>query len=209
MSAYDLGPRGQRVLDSLRERIKLGEFDDDPKLPSHTELAKAYGVAPMTVRHALSRLEEEGLIARMQGRGTFVQPRTTPAVLVVEDDPHIARLLAVHVQQTGVDPIVAASVPEAEAALAGSRTIVFVLCDVRLPLASDGLGLIQAIRRRHPDLPVAAVTAFPADLAPLYGTEEAPVLVIPKPFRASQIREALRLALRVPGTAALSAAAIA
>lgn len=207
MSAYDLGPRGQRVLDSLRERITLGEFDRDPKLPSHTELAKAYGVAPMTVRHALSRLEEEGLIARMQGRGTFVQPRSAPAVLIVEDDPHIARLLAVHVQQTGADAILAASAPEAEAALAGSRPIIFVLSDIRLPNAADGLGLIQTIRRRYPDLPVAAVTAYPADLAPLYGTEEAPVLVIPKPFRASQIREALRLALRMPATAPLPAIA--
>jgi PAS domain S-box-containing protein len=77
---YDLGPRAQRVYTALREQITTGAFPPATKLPPHTELAVTFGVAPLTVRHVLSRLEEEGLVSRQQGRGTFVRPQTPPVV---------------------------------------------------------------------------------------------------------------------------------
>jgi DNA-binding GntR family transcriptional regulator len=48
-------------------------------------LAAQFGVATLTVRHVLDHLEQEGLVAREHGRGTFARARTTPAVLIVED----------------------------------------------------------------------------------------------------------------------------
>ena len=42
------------------------------------------------------------------------------------------------------------------------------------------------------------ITASAADLAPLHGTPECPVLVVPAPVRASQLDEVLRLALSDP-----------
>lgn len=116
--------------------------------------------------------------------------------MIVEDEPEVAELLAVHVRGAGVRPLVAMTVAEAQSLLQGNHDIQLVLSDVRLPLAEDGIELIRSIRRRHPDLPVAAVTAFPGDLVDLLGTPESPVLILPKPFRAAQVREALRMALK-------------
>ncbi len=42
------------------------------KLPGETELAERYGCSRQTVRHALSVLEEEGLIRRRHGSGTYL-----------------------------------------------------------------------------------------------------------------------------------------
>jgi len=195
-SAYDLGPRALRVYTAVKERIVTGEWAVDTKIPSHTDLASTYGVAPLTVRQVLARLEQDGLVSREQGRGTFVRRPKEPAVLIVEDEPEVAELLTVHVRSAGVRPLVAHTVAEAHAILQGGHDIQLVLSDVRLPNAQDGIDLIRSIRRRHPDLPVAAVTAFPGDLIDLLGTPESPVLILPKPFRAAQVREALRMALK-------------
>ena len=55
----------------LKERIIDGEFDEG-RIPPETELAGELGVSRTTVRDALSRLEQEGVIWRKQGSGTFV-----------------------------------------------------------------------------------------------------------------------------------------
>jgi GntR family transcriptional regulator len=44
----------------------------DTRLPSEDELARAFDVSRVTVRRAVQTLVEEGLLARRQGRGTFV-----------------------------------------------------------------------------------------------------------------------------------------
>jgi len=49
-----------------------GRLQSGEKLPSEEELRRHYGVSRITVRNALGRLEQEGLILRDRGRGTFV-----------------------------------------------------------------------------------------------------------------------------------------
>ena len=80
---YSLGPRAQRVYSALQERIRSGECPAGSKLPSHTALAAEFGVAPLTMRQVLAQLEDEGLVIRQQGRGTFVQEHASPTVLIV------------------------------------------------------------------------------------------------------------------------------
>jgi GntR family transcriptional regulator len=41
-------------------------------LPSERQLCEVFGVARMTVRQAISNLVANGLLSRVQGRGTFV-----------------------------------------------------------------------------------------------------------------------------------------
>jgi GntR family transcriptional regulator len=85
MVIYTLGPRTRRVYTILRDNLLSGEFAPGAKLPSHTQLAVQFGVATLTVRHVLVHLEEEGLVSREHGRGTFARARFAPAVLIVED----------------------------------------------------------------------------------------------------------------------------
>lgn len=60
-----------QVKTNLKDRIVAGEFDEG-RIPSENELATELGVSRTTIRDALSRLEQEGVIYRKQGAGTFV-----------------------------------------------------------------------------------------------------------------------------------------
>jgi CheY-like chemotaxis protein len=205
MAINRLGPRSGRVYTVLRERILEGELPPGTKLPPHTELALEFGVAPLTLRHVLASLEEEGLVSREQGRGTFVRARSAPAVLIVDDDPLMRGLLRERVRRAGYRALEADGPATGIAELERDPDIALVLSDIRMPASSDGIGFVRAVRRRWPDLPLAAVTGYPGDLDDLHGTPECPVLILPKPFRVGQIDEVLRLALRSGNLAAAGA----
>lgn len=79
-----------RVEISLTERIRSGAYADG-LLPAERVLAEEFKVARVTIRHALSRLEERGLIARRQRRGTSATPDI--------ESPLRRRLLREHVDQ--------------------------------------------------------------------------------------------------------------
>jgi GntR family transcriptional regulator len=64
------------VKGEIVDLISKGEFKPGDQLPSEFELAKKLGVSRMTLREALRALEEEGLLARKQGVGTFVKARS-------------------------------------------------------------------------------------------------------------------------------------
>jgi GntR family transcriptional regulator len=55
----------------IKQRILTNQFGDD-RIPSETDLANELGVSRTTIRDALSRLENEGIVYRRQGSGTFV-----------------------------------------------------------------------------------------------------------------------------------------
>lgn len=67
-----VGATVQYVLDTLMMRITSQEYGADERLPSERQLAQDLGVARNTVREALDRLEESGLIRRRAGSGSFV-----------------------------------------------------------------------------------------------------------------------------------------
>lgn len=64
-----------QVIDRLKGDIEKGVFKEKEKLPSEFELAKLLGVSRATLREALRLLEEENIIVRRHGVGTFVNPK--------------------------------------------------------------------------------------------------------------------------------------
>ena len=64
-------PLWAQVLEDLRRRLSEGEFAD--RFPGDHELAEHYGVSRHTVREAVRRLQNEGVVERGRGRGTFVR----------------------------------------------------------------------------------------------------------------------------------------
>lgn len=64
-----------QVIDRLKQDIDKGIFKEKEKLPSEFELAKSLGVSRATLREALRLLEEENVIIRRHGVGTFVNSK--------------------------------------------------------------------------------------------------------------------------------------
>ncbi|SES77762.1 GntR family transcriptional regulator [Anaerobranca gottschalkii] len=65
------------VKDRLLELIKKGYYTNGSKLPSEFELAKDFGVSRPTLREALRVLEEENILVKKHGVGTFVNSTPT------------------------------------------------------------------------------------------------------------------------------------
>jgi GntR family transcriptional regulator len=63
-------PKYHLLKEALREQIATWETDHP--IPSEPELCKLYAVSRTTVRKALDDLAHEGLLYRVQGKGTFV-----------------------------------------------------------------------------------------------------------------------------------------
>ena len=60
-----------QVKSHLKQRILNAEFEDG-RIPSEADLASELNVGRSTIREALGRLENESVIYRRQGSGTFV-----------------------------------------------------------------------------------------------------------------------------------------
>ncbi|WP_100330969.1 GntR family transcriptional regulator [Bacillus xiapuensis] len=64
-----------QIIDRLKRDIEAGVYKGKEKLPSEFELAKQLGVSRATLREALRILEEENVITRRHGVGTFVNAK--------------------------------------------------------------------------------------------------------------------------------------
>lgn len=65
-------PLYAQIKDHLRERILDGSYKPHEQMPSESEMMATFGVSRITVRQALNDLQNEGLIFRIHGKGTFV-----------------------------------------------------------------------------------------------------------------------------------------
>ena len=61
-----------QIEEELAERIRTGMLRPSDRIPPERELAEQMQVSRMTVRQALGRLADRGLLVRERGRGTFV-----------------------------------------------------------------------------------------------------------------------------------------
>ncbi|MDD4568803.1 MAG: GntR family transcriptional regulator [Tepidanaerobacteraceae bacterium] len=65
-------PRYETVVKNIKDMIKKGKLLEGEKLPSEITMAKQLNVSRATLREAFRILEDEGLINRYHGIGTFV-----------------------------------------------------------------------------------------------------------------------------------------
>ncbi len=68
-------PIYRQLVDSIRAAIKKGELAFDQKLPTVQELSEQLGIARGTIKRVYDELELQGMVEKVQGRGTFVSYR--------------------------------------------------------------------------------------------------------------------------------------
>ncbi|MDG0791697.1 GntR family transcriptional regulator [Cohnella ginsengisoli] len=56
----------------VRDQIRSGKWKPGKRLPSENQLCKQFDVSRITIRGAMDKLVEEGVVFRIQGRGSFV-----------------------------------------------------------------------------------------------------------------------------------------
>ena len=66
-------PAYLRIATTLADRVTSGVYSAGGRLPSQTELCREFGVSPMTLRRALTIVENRGLISGEKGRGMFAR----------------------------------------------------------------------------------------------------------------------------------------
>lgn len=62
----------QTVTDAIQRWITAGQYKENDKLPTESELMAQFSVSRHTVRKALAELETAGYVYRIQGGGTYV-----------------------------------------------------------------------------------------------------------------------------------------
>ena len=65
-------PLYQQLRDILVDAIDSGKWGPNERIPSENNLSTTYGLSRMTVRAVLTDMVKEGLLYRVQGKGTFV-----------------------------------------------------------------------------------------------------------------------------------------
>jgi CheY-like chemotaxis protein len=109
-----------------------------------------------------------------------------PLVLVVDDEPSIAALLAAVLRRAGLRPLTAGNGVEALRMAREFRAeLRLVLTELALPLL-DGPTLIAALHQLAPGVPVAVVSSYREEGRALL-ERRAVRDVLPKPFRPEQL----------------------
>ena len=101
-------------------------------------------------------------------------------VLIVDDDPRMAKTLKDILTVKGYEADVAHSGPEALEKTAETH-FDCLLSDIKMP-GINGVELFRAIRKTRPDLPVVLMSAYAHDELVKDGLEEGVIAVLAKPL---------------------------
>lgn len=97
-----------QLLDQLRAQIMSGQYPSGSKLPSESELIEAYGVSRGPIRQAMGILENEGLIERVKGSGTYVRQPREKVLNSNGADRHIGLVLSQQGDQLNMEILIGA-----------------------------------------------------------------------------------------------------
>ncbi len=65
-------PLYRQLINLIRTKIQDGTWKTGDQIPSEAELKDLYSISRITIRNAIAELVEEGLLAKRQGKGTYV-----------------------------------------------------------------------------------------------------------------------------------------
>jgi two-component system response regulator AtoC len=117
-------------------------------------------------------------------------------ILLVDDEPNLRKVLGALLRQEGFEVL---AEPDGAAALARIRsapsgTFDAVITDLRMPKL-DGMGLLKALAREDPDLPVVMLTAHGTVDNAVEAVKNGAFDYLEKPFDRDQIRNVMQRAV--------------
>ncbi|MCT7360564.1 sigma-54-dependent transcriptional regulator [Thalassolituus pacificus] len=117
------------------------------------------------------------------------------AALIIDDEPDIRALIALTLKRMELDCYQAGSVSEA-LTLLQERPYHFCITDMKLP-DGNGLDLIQLCNTRHPDMPVAMITAYGNMELAVNALKAGAFDVVAKPLDTERLRELVKASLQL------------
>lgn len=130
-----------RIAASLRDRALAGAWGEGGRLPTERALCRQFRTSRITIRRALQILEEEGLVDRRQGVGTFVRSNAVRRIPLMSSD---------------FCGSIAAHAPDLERVLVLRREVPADAATAQVLNLSSGEPVLEAVRVDHlDDVPVA------------------------------------------------------
>lgn len=71
-------PKYIELVNWVKAKVEAKEIKPNEKLYSENELSTMFAMSRQTVRHGISKLEQEGIVERIQGSGTYICGKTIP-----------------------------------------------------------------------------------------------------------------------------------
>ncbi len=77
-------PIYEQIMEQIKQLVLTGKLKEETPLPSVRSLSKDLKISALTVKKAYDKLEEEGFIITVHGKGSFIAP--TNRDLVMEEN---------------------------------------------------------------------------------------------------------------------------
>ncbi len=124
-------------------------------------------------------------------RPESIVPRAALTMLVVDDDPHVLRIVSRVLESDGVEVLTASDSRSCMEAAEGAAQLDVIITDVVLG-TEDGLDLLPKLRALHPLSNLVMMSGFTPDPARASELTRHGASFLAKPFTASQLLEATR-----------------
>lgn len=183
-------PIYERMKAQIRLKIETGEWPVNHRVPSENELVETLGVSRMTANRALRELAHEGVITRVQGKGSFVAPkkRSAPAFGVRNIADEILERGSIHrtklilAQSETCGPELAAALELDVGAQSFHSVIVHHEDDVPIQLEDRFVNSGVAPHYLEQDFAATTPNAYLTSIAPIARTEQFIEAVLPQPW---------------------------
>lgn len=152
------------IVESVRSDIVSGRYRSGGRLPSEAELVRRFGVSRMTVVKAIRQLQQEGLVTRRPGSGTYVS-------VLAHDQGMVFGLLIPDLGQTEIfEPICRGMM---RSPLATNHSLSW---SQALAKGGDAAAEAEQLCHRYIEQEVAGVFFAPQEFGPSHGDANARIL---------------------------------